>query len=153
MKAVYLFLIAMGTVLLVSHAKGAEWVYMGTDELIGIEWSYDVETLSESQTGKTKVWILSEYSDEGRKKEIQWRISEGLEVKGFDTLSHNLSLCEVNCITREYRLMETSYCSTDGQVLYSHTYNRQPAKGWRPVPLKTIAEKLYQALCPSQEKK
>jgi hypothetical protein len=54
---------------------------MGIDEVIGIEWSYDLETVAELPTGIMKVRILKEYSDEGRKKEIQWRISEGLDVK------------------------------------------------------------------------
>jgi len=153
MKAIYLFIITTGMVLLVSYADATEWVYMGTDEEIGIEWSYDVETLTESTAGIIKVRIMKEYSDEGRKKEIQWRTKEGLDVNGYDALSHDFSLCEVKCVTREYRLMEISYLTANGQVIYSHNYKRQPSEGWRRVPPETMAEKSYEAVCPPQEKK
>lgn len=77
MKTICCALCAITLVFLVPQAEGADWVYMGTDEEMGIEWSYDVKTLTESQAGIMKVWILSEYSDEGRKKELQWRMNEG----------------------------------------------------------------------------
>ena len=153
MKIIYLLLTAITMVFLVLQAEGADWIYMGIDEVIGIEWSYDLETVAELPTGIMKVRILKEYSDEGRKKEIQWRISEGLDTKGYDTLSHDLSLCEVNCTTREYRLAEISYHFTDGKVLYSNSFKPQPSEGWRPVPPGTMAERLYEAVCPPQEKK
>jgi len=152
-KTICFLFFAITMVFLVLQAEGANWIYMGIDEVIGIEWSYDLETVAELPTGIMKVRILKEYSDEGRKKEIQWRISEGLDVKGYDTLSKDFSLCEVNCITREYRLVEISYHSTDGKVLYSHSFKPQPSEGWRPVPPGTMAERLYEAICPPQEKK
>ena len=153
MKILRFFLFVLVTIFLASQAETADWIYMGTDELIGIQWSYDVETLTESSAGIMKVWILSEYSDEGRKREIQWRMNEGLDVKGYDTLSQDFSLCEVNCVTREYRLMEISFYSADGKVIYSHNYRRQASGGWRRVPPETMADKLYEAVCPPQEKK
>ena len=153
MKILRFFLFVLVTIFLASQAEAADWIYMGTDELIGIQWSYDVETLTESSAGIMKVWILSKYSDEGRKREIQWRMNEGLDVKGYDTLSQDFSLCEVNCVTREYRLMEISFYSADGKVIYSHNYRRQASEGWRRVPPETMADKLYEAVCPPQEKK
>jgi hypothetical protein len=153
MKIIRFFLFVLVTIFLASQAEAADWIYMGTDELIGIQWSYDVETLTESSAGIMKVWILSEYSDEGRKRELQWRMNEGLDVKGYDTLSQDFSLCEVNCATREYRLMEISFYSADGKVIYSHNYRRQVSEGWRRVPPETMADKLYEAVCPPQEKK
>jgi len=153
MKILRFVLFVLITTFVASHAQPSEWVYMGTDDVIGIQWSCDLETLTESPQGIMKVWVLKEYSEEVRTKEMQWRMNEGLGLKGYERLSHSFSLCEVNCTSHEYRLMQIFYHTADGQVIYSHDYQRQPAEGWRRAPPGTIADKLHETLCPPEEMK
>jgi hypothetical protein len=153
MKPIYLLLIATGMVFLVSHAQGAGWVYVGTDEVIGVEWNYDLETLNELPTGIIKVWIKKEYPDEARRKLIQLMISKGLDAKRYDTLSHALNLFEINCVTRENRIMSYTVYSTDGGILHKSTIEQQLSEGWESIFPDSMAESLYEAVCPPKEKK
>jgi hypothetical protein len=147
------FLLIVGTLIfIVSQAEGAEWVLFNTDEQ-DIKVFYDRETLTKLPTGIIKVWTKKEFSDKGRSEYIQWMISERLDAKHYENLSHGLSLNEVNCVSREKRIMAISHHSYDGRVLFSHTYKLQPSENWQPIAPDSIGETFYRAVCPPQKKK
>jgi hypothetical protein len=135
-------------VVFVPHVIGAEWVYLGTDDVIGVEWSYDLETLDELPRGMIKVWVKKEYSDEARRKLITMMISRGFNAKRYDMLSHALNLFELNCVVRENRIMSNIVYSTDGGILHKSTVEQQPSDGWEPIYPDSMAESLYRAVCP-----
>lgn len=148
MKAIGLLLVITGMAFIVSQAGGAEWVYLSTDEVVGVEWNYDVETLYEFPRGIINVWIKKEYTDEARSKFIKMMISRGLNVKRYDTMSHALNLFEMNCITRENRIMLNIIYSSDGGILHKSNIEQHSSDGWEPIYPGSMSESLYQVVCP-----
>jgi hypothetical protein len=127
--------------------------------MVSIDLSIDSEGRGdrENYTGLPKdiikVWEKREYSDEGRNDEIQQRIRNGFDVKGYETLSYQLTLWEINCVTRESRMMEQIEYSTDGRMLGSNTYKRKPTEGWQPIPPESFCATIYKIGCPPSDKK
>ena len=148
MRTLCLIFFSIVLVVHVPHVIGSEWVYLGTDDVIGVEWSYDLETLDELQKGMIKVWVKKEYSDEARRKLITMMISKGYNAKRYYTLSHALNLFELNCVTRENRITSNIVYSTHGGILHKSTVEQQPSDGWEPIYPDSMAESLYMAVCP-----
>jgi len=151
-KTICFLLFAATLVFLVSQAEGAEWVLYSSNA-DDDEFFYDRENLTKLPRGIIKVWEKTQYSDKSRSKYIQRKISDGLSIRGYDTLSYQLGLVEVNCSAREQRLLQVSQHSSDGQVLFTHTYNQKPSEGWIPISPQSVSEIKYNAVCPPQEKK
>ena len=139
-------------VFLVSQAQSAEWILYSTNT-DDDEFFYDRENLTKLPSGIIKVWEKTQYSDKSRSKYIQRKINDGLSVRGYNTLSFQLGLVEVNCSAREQRLLQVSQHSSDGQVLFTHTYNQKPSEGWIPISPESVSEIKYNAVCPPQKKK
>jgi hypothetical protein len=153
MKTIYLLLFAITMAFLVSQAEGVEWVSMGTDKW-GDELSYDRETLTKLPTGIIKVWKKTKYSEEGRKAFIQEYVIDEPSVNRYEALSRSLFLWEINCATRDAKVTEFAFQSSDGEVLdSSYAPKEQSSEKWYPVSPESEAEKLYKAVCPPQEKK
>ena len=147
MKITGLILFTIGMVFLVSQAKGAEWINIGSDR-DGTEYFYDSETITKLPTDIVNVWVKFQYSDEGRKKYIQERSSQGLNVNLYDTLSYSLTLEEVNCATRKARTITFTNYSFDSAVLLLFSKKQQTSEGWEPVHPETMGERMYRAVCP-----
>jgi hypothetical protein len=152
LKAICFVLTAVSMFFLVTQAHGAEWVSIGGDTQ-GTKWFYDRKTLKILPNNIIKVWYKEVYSDEGRKMIIQRRVERGLEVKAYQSLRYTLNLLQINCITRERRLMATSDYPTKGVALQSYAYEYQPSEGWNSMSPDSIGNTLYKAVCPPQEKK
>jgi len=139
-------------VFIVSQAQGAEWILYSTNT-DDDEFFYDRENLTKLPRGVVKVWEKTKFSAKSRSKYIQEKISDGSSVNGYDTLSYQLGLVEVNCPEKEQRLTKVSQHSSDGQVLFTHTYNQKPSQGWIPISQQSVSEIKYNAVCPPQNKK
>jgi hypothetical protein len=123
------------------------------DLSIGNELSKYRESLTKLPNAIMKIWEKRDYSDEGRNDEIQWRINNGFDVKGYDALSYQLKLWEINCVTTESRMMEHIEYSTDGTALGSNTYERKPTEGWQPISPESFCAAMYKVICPPPNKK
>lgn len=148
MKAIGLLLVIAGMVFIVPHTGGAEWVYLSTDAVVGVEWSYDIETLYEFPKGIINVWIKKEYTDEARSKLIKMMLSRGLNVKRYETMSHAINLFEINCVSRENRIITNIVYAADGGILHMSTLEHPHSDGWEPIYPGSMSESLYQVVCP-----
>jgi hypothetical protein len=151
-KKTTLLLFAVTMIFLISQVQGVEWILYSknTDD---DEFFYDRENLTKPSRGIIKVWEKTKFSEKSRSKYIQEKISDGSSVNGYDTLSYQLGLVEINCSEREQRLTKVSQHSSNGQVLFTHTYNQKPSQGWIPISPQSVSEIKYNAVCPPQEKK
>ena len=152
LKVICFLLFAITMVFIVSQAQGAEWILYSTNT-DDDEFFYDRENLTRLPSSTIKVWEKTQYSDKSRSKYIQRKISDGLSIRGYGTLSYQLGLVEVNCSAKEQRLLEVSQHSSDGQVLFTHTYSQKPSEGWIPISPQSVSEIKYNAVCSPQEKK
>ncbi len=151
MKKSIFLLVATTMVFLVFQVQGAEWVYFSGDSLNNVRF-YDRETLTKLPNGIIKVWDKKEYSKEGRSQYIQALFSGALDAKRYEKLSHTLSFSEINCATRQEKLMTITNYSSEGLVLDSATSKLQPSEGWNPITPESIGEALYKVVCPPQKK-
>jgi hypothetical protein len=152
MKTICCLLFAVTMFFLVSQANAAEWVSIG-ESTLDTEWFYDRETLTEPSRDIMKVWTKQVFFDEGRKKNIQTRISDKLPVDRYDLLSHSLLSWEINCSRRERRLTTLGKYFPDGVILASYTIKLQPSEGWSPLTPGSIGEAMYKTVCLSTPKK
>jgi hypothetical protein len=146
MKTICLILIAITMVFLVSQAQGEEWVSTGRNPS-GNEHFYDRETLTKLPNGIIKVTRKMTYSAAGKSQSMACQLSKGTDDKHCEELSYVLSPQEINCVTREFRMMSVSAHSADGQVLDSDTFELEPSEGWLPMPPKSIGETIYNSVC------
>jgi hypothetical protein len=146
---IFFLLFAIFMVSLVFCAQGADWVYVIRD-IVGNEFFYDQGTLTKLPTGIIKVRSIEVYSDKGKKEYIQNRAKRGLNAMLLKKLNHTVDLMEIDCSTRGLRIMETSEHSGDGTVLEFSTFAQQPSEGWESISPSSTWERLYKAVCPSQ---
>jgi hypothetical protein len=152
-KTIHFLLLTMMMVFSVSQAQGADWVLYGVGRHAN-KLFYDRETLTKPSEGMVKVWQKKEYSDKGRDKYIQRRVNEvGNNVERYEKLSYTSNFWEINCVSREERLIATSDHSRDGEVLRSYTPQHQQSEGWEPIHPDLMGIELYNAVCSPQKKK
>ena len=151
MKTICFLLFAITMVFVVSQAQGEEWVSINTNKQGNF--FYNRESVAELPNGIIKVWLKGEFSDKGRSDFIEAACKFSPCVEGFDMLSYMLALLEVNCSKKEQRAIASSFHTTDGHVLESGNFEGQPRLGWDSIPPESIEGRLYDAVCPPQEKK
>ena len=151
MKTICFLLFAITMVFVVSQAQGEEWVSINTNKQGNF--FYNRESVAELPNGTIKVWLKGEFSDKGRSDFIEAACKFNSCVEGFDMLSYMLALLEVNCSKKEQRAIASSFHTTDGHVLESGNFEGQPRLGWDSIPPESIEGRLYDAVCPPQEKK
>jgi hypothetical protein len=145
-KNIWIVLYATTIIFLVPQAVEAEWVSVGSDK-DGTEYLYDSGTMTKLPANIVEVWVKFQYSHEGRKKYIQERNSQGLDVDRYDTLSYSLTLEEVNCTTRQARTITFTNYSADSVMLLLISNKQQASEGWEPIQPESIGEKMYKAVC------
>jgi len=150
-KVIHFLFFAITVVFLASQAEGAKWVRIGED-MSGNESFYDSESMTVLPGGIIKVWWKMRYSDEGRNLYIQQMKRFGLDAKGYETLSYSRNLTEIDCETREVRIIVVSNY-TARYVLDSINVKPQPSEGWEPIVPGTMEEQMYKTVCLPQEKK
>ena len=151
MKTICFLLFAITMVFVVSQAQGEEWVSINTNKQGNF--FYNRESVAELPNGIIKVWLKGEFSDKGRSDFIEAACKFSTCVEGFDMLSYMLVLFEVNCSKKEQRAIASSFHTTDGHVLESGNFEGQPRLKWDSIPPESIEGRLYDAVCPPQEKK
>jgi hypothetical protein len=146
-------LLTMMMVFSVSQAQGADWVLYGVGRHAN-KLFYDREALTKSPEGMVKVWQKREYSDKGRSKYIQRKMNDvGNNAERYAKLSYTLNFWEINCVSREERLIATSDHSREGEVLRSYTPKYQQPEGWETIHPDLMGIELYNTVCPPQKRK
>lgn len=141
-------------VFLVSQAQGAEWVPIYTDK-DGSRVFYNRESVAELPTGIIKVWMKEEFSDKSKEEFMSDEDAGDAACYSSGMLSYILFLFEFNCSEKKRRFVAFSCHSADGQVLASYSFEEGSFfSSWDPIDSALPeVEKLYQAVCPPQEKK
>jgi hypothetical protein len=110
---------------LVKSGDYNDWVKYNRDN-DGNAYSYKKGNIDKDE-GKyiVQIWIKKVYSKKGREKEIQSRIKDGLSTKGYDKLSHIVSLGDIDCNKRMKQTLSLTRYDMDNKVLNSWNYDRK----------------------------
>lgn len=153
-KLICFLLLASSIVFHAQRVLGVEWISIG-DDISGNEWSYDTESVRVLSRGIIKAWWKVKYSEEGRNLYIRQLNSLGLETEKaelYETLNYSLKLIEMNCMSRETRLMVVSNYSAS-HVLDSVNTKQLGMVEWDTIIEKSMSEALYKTVCPLTQEK
>jgi len=131
---------------LVKSEDGNDWVkFMNDDD--GNVYSYK-KVNSDKNGGNyiVQVWEKQIYSNEGREKEIQSRIKDGLSIEGYNKLSEQRILFEIDCKKRRDQGMSLMQYDKDGNVLFSHDIDTNKRK-WSYVTPDSYDEIVLKEVC------
>ena len=126
--------------LTVSPVKGSsDWVeYLRTNS--GDILSYDKDNIKHATKDIVQVWVKDVLSNERRKNLIDYH----KYVNNIETLSHYVSLNEIDCKKRMYRSLSVSGRDTDGNDLFSSSDDNSQ---WNRIPSKSAWDTLQKTVC------
>jgi hypothetical protein len=93
-----------------------------------------------------QVWQKQIYSKEGREKKIQSRIKDGLSIEGYNKLSEQRVLFEIDCKKRRDQGLSLIQYDKDGNVLFSHDIDTNKRK-WGYVTPDSYDEIVLKEVC------
>lgn len=134
-----------------TSAQGANWKYVD-EPGDGSGWYYDSESIINTPEGTTMVWTKAIFSDRGRTDWVLSRTKNGLSTEGYENLSHTIALLELNCKTREQRIISDTEYDLSGKVLDSRTANKDTRR-WVPIIPESMVEALFKKVCNIRAKK
>jgi hypothetical protein len=107
-----------------SSTKGSsDWVKYKVDENGGVL-SYKKGNIKKDDGYYiVQVWGKLVFSDKDREEEIQVREKNGFSIEGYDKLSEEIFLDEIDCKKRIYSTLSMKGYDTDGKVLFTEKYD------------------------------
>ena len=94
------------------------------------------------EKGIVQVWRKKVFSDEGRKKEIQYLIESGYPTEGFDKLSEEMDLIEVDCKSLKKRTVSTKLYNQNKEIFFQY-YNEE----WSSLTPNSHGETIFKGVC------
>ena len=119
----------------------SDWVecYKNED---GNVFSYKIGDIDNNK-GKSivQVWVKTVYSDKGREKVIQGEKTKRHTTEGWDKLSDEKWLYQIDCKKQGFNVVSFDYYDTDGKIFYSKVYNKPEWGNIIPNSILDISQK------------
>jgi len=141
---IYLTILIIST--FVSSAFCSEWVEYGRND-IGTVYAFNKFTVKHTTRDIVQVSVKRIYSDEGRKQQIQNRKNAGLEIKGYENLSHDESLEEIDCRKGKIQILSTIEYDKNSFVLDMIPISSD----WNSIPPNSRINTLREIICKGPE--
>jgi hypothetical protein len=145
-KTICFLLVAITMVFFVSQVQGAEWVQF-TEDVHGNQFFFDLDSGSYTSRDSARLWIKIIYSVEGIRVTKEYRLRKNLPTSNWDSLSDTKMLFEINCKTRESKIITVMDFNKNGQSLENYTLSKEQQK-WRPISPDSSVDELRSILCP-----
>jgi len=132
--------------LLVTPVTGSDdWVKYFVDEY-GNVLSYKKVNI-DKDGGKfiVQVWEKDVFSDKSKEKIINYSIKHGLFTEGYNKLSYEMCLLEIDCKKQKYNLLSYFYGDTDEKFLYNS--ESRDKSGWRDIAPNSRVDILQKKVC------
>ena len=94
-----------------------------------------------------QVWDKTGYSYKSKEKEIQLRKESGLSTEGYDKLSNENILIEIDCKKKRKRILSIIQLNTNGKILHSIDIDKG---GWIYIISDSNDENLLKKVCPNK---
>jgi hypothetical protein len=89
-----------------------------------------------------QVWRKKVFSDEGRKKQIQYLAESGYPTERFDKLSDARDLIEIDCKTLKKRTVSTTWYD-QSKVIFFQYYDAE----WSSITPNSHGETIFKGVC------
>lgn len=146
MKTIYsvIFLPFLIIILFVTPVTGSEdWVKYGRSNKKDIL-SYDKNSIKHTKKDIVQVRTKVDFSKEGRKTYLQFRINQRVSTKIIDKFSYYVDLQEIDCKNKMFRILSTTYYDTDGNLLETNSDDKQY---FMNIPDGTVMNILQKKVC------
>jgi hypothetical protein len=126
-----------------------DWIPYGKDK-DGSTWFYNrnLNVIKDGDSYFVQTWAKRVLSDKGKEKAIQEARDQGKYVDGYDKLSEDKMLNEVDCGKQRLRMIFVTRYDSSGKILLSE--DRRQGE-WQPVVPKSHGGILYRRVCPEQK--
>lgn len=134
-------------------AEGAEWVEYAT--IGGYTFFYDRESVVSSPSENIrKVWTKDVPKSEEERQKQAAKLTEKLRQGGlrnidFSTHAYTITLNEISCNTREFRVLSTTYYDAQGTALLASDARK---RNWELIIPDASMEYLHKTFCPKPRK-
>ncbi len=150
MKLKMLFLAIIAFLAVPAVVFPADWVMVAQTKDGGTTTYYDRESITAIPDNTVRVNTKTVYNEQGRKVFIDRLKKRNPDIQGYENLSYAFYHEEINCRTREHALLEVADHSGDGKVIY---HQKMSNKKWIRVLPGSMADHLFQKICPGKEEK
>jgi hypothetical protein len=142
-------MITVGFVLVLMLAgcgrNSSDWVNFKSDE-DGSSHFYEKDKIKrDTQDHTVQVWARHIYSDKGRQKELQSRLSDGLSNTGYEKLSQKRVLYEIDCRKNNISVLAIIHYDSKGKVLFAA--GDTAARKWFATEPRSTSGALQRELC------
>ncbi|HQP55885.1 MAG TPA: hypothetical protein PLN83_07230 [Syntrophorhabdus sp.] len=131
MRQVCITSIMCGFFLFCPKGYAADWVYFAKDNAGNYKF-YDRTSISYLSQGTVTVWKKDVYSRQGIEDYVAQRAKNNLSTFGYSELSHVVCKEELNCKTREYRVLACTMYDKSGSVLEKQSASNGH-QAWEPT--------------------
>ena len=147
MKPVYsiMSLSFLTILLLVTPVIGSsdDWVEYGISYDDNV-YFYNKVNIKRTTKDIVQVWGKVVFSKEGREQYIQKLRYQGMSTEGYDKLSHNLDLEEIDCKNQMYKFLSITHYDTEGRVLNSGSSDES---NWSYISPDSTMDTLRKEVC------
>jgi hypothetical protein len=128
----------------VKNSDNNDWVnYIDDDN--GNVYSYKKGNVKKDKEDYiVQVWGKVVFSDEGKEEEIQLLTKYGVSTEGYDKLSKEIILGEIDCNKLMISILFINHYDTDGKLLHSESYDKPV---WNDVIPDSNGELLLKKVC------
>ena len=146
MKTVYSVIVSvLFVILLVTPVIGSsdDWVEYGISYDDNV-YFYNKVNIKRTTKDIVQVWGKVVFSKEGREKYIEEMRNRGMSTEGYDKLSHNLDLEEIDCKNQRYKFLSITHYDTEGRVLNSGSSDES---NWSDISPDSTMDTLRKEVC------
>ena len=152
MNILYIILISLNVCFIATVVNSVEWITY-SEVPKGTVHSYNRDDIVFD--GHTvKVWTRFDYvSPEAKERELNGRRKQGLATEGFENISYDLNLWEVDCQLKRFGLLRYRTYDDKGMILESGSAEQMGEEEWEDVAPNSKSEDLYKIVCNMAKKK
>ncbi len=151
MKSLCVILTVFCICLFSAEGRAADWVYYTKDNLGNYKF-YDRTSIRYSSKDVIRVLKKDVYSKNGIKDFVAQRAKNKLSTYGYDDLSHVLCKEEINCKTKEFRLLACSIYDKSGSIVENQSVP-DGHQVWEPIQPGSDLDIFRKVLCKLPPKK
>jgi len=126
----------------------SDWVQYGIDKDENV-WTYNrnLNIKKEGDDYRVSAWAKRILSEKGREKIIQQMKSQGKSIAGYEKLSEDKILNEVDCKNKRYKILSVISYDKDGKVLFSEDSKES---NWTYVAPNSNGSIFFKKVCPEK---
>lgn len=128
--------------LTIKKERSDKWVLFGKST-VGIHY-YDKRSIEKVNATIIKVWTKIKLSNEEKNKLIQERIKNNLPTDGWEELSEEVALNELDCANKTFKVNKLSNYNCQGKIINDLAFT---SKNMEKVIPETINEGLVRIAC------